>query len=281
MNKKIKFTWDIHWDCNYRCPYCWWHNKWDSLKPRNYYPGTKKLVEVWKRIYNLYGSVQIDLVGGEPLSYPDIFGFLAQILQYHSVRITTNLSQDIEPIAAIPASLLSNLTIQPSFHPIFADLRSFKEKIRKLNEYHIPIPSLNYLAYPPQMPEIPHLREEFGKENIYVAVLRFLGNYNSKQYPESYTEQELSLIGWEDPEMKKNNLTINQMHIFKDKLCNAGHTYGVIHPDGRVQRCGGSGQSKDIVVGNIFDDDFVMLSGPQPCRSEMCPCYEWKFLLAK
>jgi organic radical activating enzyme len=64
MSNKISFSWDLHWACNYRCPYCWWHGRWDELAPRNRYPGTGNLVNIWKRIYEKYGEVHIEIAGG-------------------------------------------------------------------------------------------------------------------------------------------------------------------------------------------------------------------------
>ena len=45
--------------------------------------------------------------------------------------------------------------------------------------------------------------------------------------------------------------------ITKGKLCNAGHTYALIHPDGEVLSCGGATrEGKQVILGNIFDPNF-------------------------
>jgi molybdenum cofactor biosynthesis enzyme MoaA len=75
MSEKVTFTWEIHWDCNYRCPYCWYHGQWEQLKPRNVYPDFEKTLSVWKRIYDMYGECNLEIVGGEPSIYPN-FGRL-------------------------------------------------------------------------------------------------------------------------------------------------------------------------------------------------------------
>jgi molybdenum cofactor biosynthesis enzyme MoaA len=98
MKNKISFSWDLHWSCNFRCPYCWWHGKWDEFEKRNVYPGFEKLTAVWKRIYDLYGECHLEIAGGEPSIYPEFSEFILEILNYHTVSIMTNLSGNLDKI---------------------------------------------------------------------------------------------------------------------------------------------------------------------------------------
>jgi organic radical activating enzyme len=61
------------------------------LSKRSVYPGIEKLIQVWKRIYDLYGEYHIEIAGGEPLTYPDFEDFILEVLNYHTVQIMTNL----------------------------------------------------------------------------------------------------------------------------------------------------------------------------------------------
>ena len=70
--------------------------------------------------------------------------------------------------------------------------------------------------------------------------------------------------------------------ITKGKLCNAGHTYALIHPYGEVLPCGGATrEGKQVILGNIFDPNFKLLDKPEPCPSNDCACNEWAFLMVK
>src|SRR3989339_1506852 len=154
-NNMIIFSWDIHWTCNYDCPYCWWHNNWTELALQNYYPGTEKLVETWERIYKMCGRVKLNLLGGEPLIYPDIASILDKIVELHEVEMTTNLSigaGDLEKIKS-----LNKITIGATFHPSFTSLSEFVDKVIYLKNKETNV-SVIYLAYPSQIEFIPEYR---------------------------------------------------------------------------------------------------------------------------
>jgi MoaA/NifB/PqqE/SkfB family radical SAM enzyme len=276
----LSFSWDLHWSCNYRCPYCWWHNRWDDLGKRNVYPGTDKLIEVWKRIHDKYGEAHISIAGGEPTIYPDFWQFIEKLLKYHRVNIATNLSGDIDYLLndMNDGELLKRLTVGCTFHPLFADINQFTSKVKKILDKKVTL-SFNYLPYPPQIKEIPKLKEKFREFGVEFLITTFWGTYNGKQYPQSYTDEELSII---DPILatRKGEKFQTKPVVTKGKLCNAGRTYGIIHPNGEVLRCGGgSWKGESIIIGNIFDDNFSLADEPKPCDSEFCPCNEWAMLL--
>jgi len=281
-NNKVSFTWNLHWDCNYRCPYCWWHGKWDNVKKHNTYPGIDTLISVWKRIYDMYGEVTIHIADAEPSTYPDFSKLVIELLNYHIIKINSNLSGDFEDIlnSTSPNITPERLNITATFHPMFTKIEDFLEKViiirRKGKNINM---SVTYLAYPPQVKDIPKYKEIFDKNNIPFSVLTFWGEYDSKVYPDSYTDEEIAII---DPSIAKRGGEKLQTKPFnpKDKLCNAGHTYGLIHPDGNVLRCGGgSYKGESIIIDNIFNPDFKLLPSAQPCPSEICPCNEWAVLL--
>lgn len=279
--QKVSFSWDVHWACNYRCPYCWWHGRWEDLKKRNRYPGTKALATIWKRIYDRYGEVNIAMLGGEPLTYPDLIPFMGSLLDYHTVGITTNLSVDVAPLLNILSGCkASRLSISATFHPLFADLNSFMAGIRKIKEKGMNTAVL-YLAYPPQVGDIPRYKKVFSDADISFSVLTFWGKYNEREYPQSYSPEEIKIINEAIGKREGENFQLQPI-LTRGKLCNAGHRYGIIHPDGDVYRCGGGGvHGRNIKIGNIFDDNFELFKEPQVCHSDHCPCNEWAFLLTE
>ena len=277
-NTMIQFAWDIHFSCNYRCPYCWFNGKWDDIKINNIYPGTGELISAWKKVYDMYGKVSVQIAGGEPLTYPGIVEFLAGLSTMHDVGITTNLSCEVDELVGIK----NDISVGMSFHPEFTELDSFMYKAQKIKNRGFGS-SVLYLAYPSQIEKIHYYKKLFEKEGFIFGVLTFWGRYKNAAYPEAYTNKEKDIINSAltvRGESKEKYQLAPQ--ITKGRQCNAGHTYSLVHPNGNVYRCGG-GNWKDQhqPFANLFKSDFALLKGPQPCESENCPCNEWSFLLVK
>ncbi|MHB9154391.1 MAG: radical SAM protein [Endomicrobiales bacterium] len=275
----ISFSWDLHWACNFRCPYCWWHGRWEELGPRNRYPGLEALTRVWKRIHEKYGEAHIEIAGGEPSIYPGFADFMKELLRYHTVGMMTNLSGDLEPLlAGAPRELLGRLKIGATFHPLFADLDTFIKKAVRIRKTGMSLGIL-YLAYPPQVKDIPRYKKVFAENDLFFSVSTFWGTYQGRDYPQSYTDEERRIINLELGERKGEKFQTEPL-VTQGKLCNAGHTYAIIHPEGEVLRCGGgSWKGENIILGNLFDDSFALWDAPRPCHSQYCPCNEWAFLL--
>lgn len=275
----ITFTWDIHLNCNYRCPYCWFHGSWDDLKKINKYPDLETLLKCWRNIYNKYGKIMITVTGGEPFTYPNFTEIFEKLSLMHKIEITTNLFIEAENLESfVQRILIRNVKISATFHPMFTDLASFAKKILILKKYNI-LGGVLYLAWPPQLKDIPFYKSEFEKKGLNFSVLTFWGKYNGKEYPQSYNEEEKRIIGVSLGKREGKEFQLSPKKT-KGKLCRAGHTYALIHPDGEVLRCGGGGvRGKNISIGNFFDDEFRLLEKPMPCHSEICPCNEWAFLL--
>lgn len=276
---RISFSWDLHWECNYRCPYCWWHGRWEQLAPRNVYPGTESVVRVWKGIHERYGETHIEIAGGEPSLYPDFPRVLEGLLAYHTVGIMTNLSGDWDTVLrTVPAHLLARLKIGATYHPLFGSLDDFLRLCVIIRKRGMSLGVL-YLAYPPQIERIPVLKKLFADNDIYFSVSTFWGTYNGKEYPASYTEQERAIIGGALGERTGEKFQTKPL-VTAGRLCHAGHRYGIIHPNGEVLPCGGgSWKGENIIIGNLFDGSFALWDAPRPCFSEHCPCNEWAFLL--
>jgi MoaA/NifB/PqqE/SkfB family radical SAM enzyme len=279
-NGKVSFSWDMHWQCNYRCPYCWWHGRWEHLSGQNYYPGVEKLIQAWKRIYQLYGCANVNISGGEPMTYPGFFEFLPEMTKYHSIVINTNLSGDVKKMTEVLKNSVERVKFNATFHPLFADFDKFAEKAGLLQEAEF-YTCVTYLAWPPQIKDIPAYREKFSEIGFRLCVLSFWGDYNAKKYPDSYTREESEIIS---PNLGKRSGEQYQIKpvITLGKVCNAGHVYATIHPDGKALRCGGgSWEKEDTAVGNLFDEEFKLWPQARTCTSRYCPCNEWAFLLAK
>ena len=268
---KIRFTWDIHYVCNYRCPYCWFDGKWEGLKSHNCYPVLEEIIRSWKRIYEKYGSVRIEITGGEPFLFPKFEELIKNLSEFHYIGISTNLSKDFE----LNEINKERIMVSPSFHPLEADLNKFLERVKKLKDKGI-IGCGSYVAWPPNLKMIDKYRKIFTRSGARLEVQPFYGRYQGKSYPDGYTEEEKKLISYYAGARggkKYEPKVIRQ----KGKICAAGYHYGVIKPNGDVFRCAGS----EELIGNIFKDNFSLRDKPYYCDAEECKCNEWAFLLVE
>lgn len=227
----------------------------------------------WKRAYDKYGTVRVEITGGEPFIYPNFIELVKLLSSIHRVKITTNMSGDIDTFVKEidPKKVYLDL----NFHPLFVpDLDIYIKKTLLLKDAGFKA-GVCYLAYPPQMSKIDFFKRRFEEIGINFALAAFWGEYDGKRYPESYTEEEMEFIR---PFLGDIDRAIYHLkgESPKGKLCNAGYKYAVIQADGNVIRCG---QLADGIISNLLDDDFHLLEGPKPCEADSCPCNEYNNLV--
>ena len=274
MHKNISFCWDIHYVCNYRCPYCWFNGQWHFRNNCKSVLEPEELLKGWRNIYELYGPAYIEIVGGEPFLFPGFIELVKGLSIMHVLNITTNLSSDVEKFAEQIDS--SRVKIGPTFHPSFADIGDFLEKAMLLKEKEF-LKSVSYLAYPPQVKLIPYYKKKFNENKIEMTIQTFWGTHHGLSYPQSYSEDEKRLIRGDLARRGEAQFQLEPKMGLKGELCNAGRYYVVVKPDGAAYRCGNS--SEDGKMGNLFNENFRLLDSPLPCTSEFCKCNEWAFLL--
>jgi len=268
----LSFAWDLHYACNYRCPYCWWHGRWEDLARGNVYPRSDKLVDIWRNIYYSCGGGHISIVGGEPLIYPEFGKVVREISQMFSIGIVTNLAGDIADL--LRETSPSRVAITPTFHPGFADFDEFLVRAVQLKENGRGSAVL-YVAYPEQINCIPEYGERFKKHGLELQVFSFWGEFQGKTYPASYTQEEKTIIGPYLGERAGKKFQLVPSKV-KGKLCRAGQRYAVVKANGDVAACGGDWPR---MLGNIFAGTFKLQDQPLPCQSGFCPCNEWAYLL--
>jgi len=271
-NHKIRFAWDIHYRCNFRCPYCWFYKEWARLGRRSRYLSTDEWMVHWRRIYDKYGEVRIEIVGGEPFIYPNFIELVKKLSSIHLIKITTNLSGNIEEFIKEIDPLRVELDL--NFHILFIDLETVIRKSLFLKNAGFKS-GICYLAYPPQMHKIKYLSRIFAAHGINFALAAYWGNYNGKNYPDSYTQEEKDMMRPYLGDIDRVSYHLNAKSP-KGKLCNAGYKYADIQGDGRVVRCGPMNNKS---IGNIFDGDFQLLKGPSVCEAEVCPSNEYDNLV--
>ncbi|MBM3245011.1 MAG: radical SAM protein, partial [Candidatus Omnitrophica bacterium] len=261
---KRRFTWNIHYSCNYRCPYCFFEGKWDEYKERNIYVSVGEWVKYWNAIYEKYGNCYMLITGGEPFTYPNFIELIERLSQIHyPINISTNASGDLESF--VQKVDPEKVSLSVSFQPNFVEIDSFLNKVELLRRHKFN-GCINFVAYPPFIKDINLYIEKFKSIGERLKVIPFWGKYQEKEYPLAYTSQERAVIGidgtWLDKARKKNS------------LCQAGYNSGLVFPDGKVARCGQVGER--FLVGNFFDSEFKLLDTPLSCDAEYCPCDEDK-----
>jgi MoaA/NifB/PqqE/SkfB family radical SAM enzyme len=236
--------------------------------------------DIWDRIFELYHSGVIRLTGGEPSIYPGFLEIVSFLTKKHTVNINTNLSFDIYKF--MEKISYQNVCINVSFHPEFITIEDLMVRLRALkkNRYGC---SVCCVGYPPFLKDLERYKEILGGDNIPFNMSPFMGNYEGRNFPNDYNEDERTILrritndtaGKDKDEVNKKWLEF-RMHEekHKDKMCRMGQTYAIILPNGDVKRCC-SPFTKTI--GNIFQKDFRIFEESKPCDIDEkwnCPCFK-------
>ena len=270
------FDWCAHYRCNMDCTYCWFHAVRSTLEPANYYPGSEAVLSTWRRIREKYGECEVSIGGGEPMIYPDCNALYSALTELHRVTMVTNLSQEINTLARL--SKKGRLEISVTFHPESVSLEKFSAAAQKAWESGV-VKNIWLVAWPPFLDKIAAYHAEFARHGMEMLVFPFWGFYEGREYPHSYTGDQLALI---KPFLVSRGgagmLTVPKKTA--GMLCRAGQLHADVHPNGNAYRCGGENyKGLKPPIGNIFAPDFELLPGPTPCRGDSCPHNEWAFLL--
>ncbi|HBL16281.1 MAG: hypothetical protein A2X36_04315 [Elusimicrobia bacterium GWA2_69_24] len=263
----IRLTWNIHWACNYRCSYCFFDGRWMEYAQRNAHRSADEWERIWTRIHELYGRTFVTITGGEPFIYPDFLEILRRLSRLHwPVNVSTNSSVGLDEFAA--AADPEKVSLSLSFHPQYQLIGEFTASVRSLRERKVNLGCLNFVAYPPFIPDIPGYAEKLAAMGESLKVIPFVGGYRGRNYPDGYTREEKRALGldsgWVEGKRRKG------------RLCTAGHRSALILPDGAATRCGQVGDTG--IFGSVFDPAFRLQERPMPCEAELCPCDEWKVI---
>ena len=261
-DRQIRFTWNIHYACNFRCSYCFFEGKWEEYNKRNVYLSVNQWMEYWSRIYERYGRCYILITGGEPFTYPNFVELMVRLSQIHyPINISSNASKDLRSFAL--SINPERIYLSVSFQPEFERLETFLSKVKFIRGNKID-GCINFVAYPPYIKDIERYRKSFESIGETLKVIPFWGQFQGIDYPCGYTQGEEELIGIDSSWKKKVRK--------RGTLCIAGQKTALIFPDGKVARCGQIGEK--MLIGNFFSPTFKLLDAPLPCVAEACPCDE-------
>lgn len=257
-DEKTKFGWDLCYTCNYRCAYC---RSWERATPNDIRISVEEWEKVWNRISSRYGRCHIYISGGEPSSYPDFENLVLRLVQNHDIEVCTNLSWDTRRLTSeCPPG---ELTICPTFHPMFADFDDFLQKTVKIKDY-LPASQVYTIAYGDNILRMAERSRRFAEYGIKLVPTPLC----TDEKPAN-SQKEEKLIETLSPYAGNERIGYQLgRQTPKGKLCRAGSNYAVIRADGKVDRCS---QTTGGGIGNILDPDFQLSRRPLPCPKDHCP----------
>lgn len=188
---KVFFTWQITYKCNYKCTYCHAPKHGQQNVVETEILGADEWIKIWDDIYDMYGECEINISGGEPSIYPNFFDIVKGIIKKHKVEIVTNLSFDV--LKVINDLNPERVRFACSFHPQHVDIEEFVKKIKQIKDREF-IVTTNFVPWPPFIDKINLYKKIFEDNKINVVLQPFVGVYNGKQYPESYSDKEKEIL---------------------------------------------------------------------------------------
>jgi Tfp pilus assembly protein PilF/MoaA/NifB/PqqE/SkfB family radical SAM enzyme len=204
---RVHFTWGMHYECNYRCSYCYAPKpEHPDLKTKPHYkavyPGIKCILSAWDVIAEKYGNCRIRLDGGEPSVYPNFLELVRKLSKKHHLQINTNLSfdtdifvKDIDPGA---------VRIDGSLHPEYLSADEYASKIKTLRKNGFKV-VVSYVGYPPFLRSLEEYKKKAEDAGAVFIIHPYSGDYKGRKYPDSYTPEEKRLL-YEKDLQSKNEL---------------------------------------------------------------------------
>jgi radical SAM superfamily enzyme YgiQ (UPF0313 family)/organic radical activating enzyme len=271
---RVFATWNMHYACNYKCTYCHAPKPEDKDAKKAVYLKSDTWLEIWKKIYQRYGTWEILISGGEPFTYPDFVDLLIGLSKIHLAGVCTNLEWDV--VHFVKRASPQRLRIETSFHPEFISLTKFIQKlgVLKKNGFN---PTVNFVPWPPLLSKMEEIKEGIEKSGCQLTLQPFIGQFEGRSYPQGYTEKERQYFNIFNDECNLKTLdfkTTKASDSTRGRLCRMGQNYCFINPDGSVSRCC---RDHSIPLGNITDGSFQLLEEPQECRADNCNC--WRCML--
>jgi MoaA/NifB/PqqE/SkfB family radical SAM enzyme len=251
----------LHWDitkrCNLNCEYCF-----GKITDTNVKIHSIDLPNLLSTLEKTGKTFRISFTGGEPTLVPNFVEACKAITEKHYISFNTNLisktitafAKSIKPyrVLHIHASLHYDELIKNNLASKFATNYQLLKKAG-FNIY------AEAVAYPKLISKINIIKKFAKRNNINLTFAPYYGKYNGKDYPFSYTEDELN----------KFNILQNEISCFSQKgeLCNAGYNAAVVFSNGNIFPC----HQIKRKIGNIYEGIYFEKT-PVKCPSNKCGC---------
>ena len=262
--------------CNYNCLYCPWKKFTPVHLKSRHYPYTD-----WIRVFEQMPPSAVIITGGETFLYPDIVPLIENFPKKHFISsLVTNLGMNIEKLVSLKNK---EFRIMTSFHPSMTTKEAFVDNLLLLKKNSFTNITVNFVAYPSYLEEIPHLKSYFEKATGYYFRV---DTFKDPEY--NYSPEESALIR----KYKKKGIIAKdrtERYNFGDfslKLCKAGSKFIVMVQNGNVYSCVEGfyytelepykqkyNKIDNFYLGNVFDGTFRISREERKCHSccaELC-----------
>ncbi len=266
--------------CNYACPFCFSKSLSYDVKEWLKKKILKKKIiehsdigEIVSKIERTKKKCLIGISGGEPFLFPGFLELCKKLTDKNHIYITTNLShknvytfaEHIDP-SKVRLLLISLHILELEKNNLTQD---FVDKIRFLKKRGFKT-EIVYVMYPPLFDRFLKEYSFFKSEGIEITPKPFIGTYDSKKYPLSYTEEQKEQISkFLDDDHQA--LLYNDPN-YEGKVCSAGKKMIIINNDGHIYRCWGECDGRLRPLGNILKDEIELFQDATPCRVKHCSC---------
>jgi len=230
-------------------------------------PALMKTLDASQKIF------KITFTGGEPFIVSNFTEACKEITKKHYITIFSNLTppeirtfgETIDPRNVL--EICGSLHIKELERLRLLD--TYIENYTRLKEkgFHV---RAQAVAYPGSFREVEKYRSYFKEQGIRIEFVPFRGRYRWKQYPKSYSEQDIEIFGFGT--LQNANADVSDDNIIrcfyqKGRICNAGYNVGVVFPSGHAQTCFLMDQSLGNVFSNIeFKNHLIK------CPFQYCSC---------
>ena len=218
--------------CNYKCPYCYYSY---SPKAENYFFGN---IQEWHNAFKKsFGNQKLIfyLAFGEPTlgeAFYDVLKMIEEESKW-SLRITTNLSQNLERLVNTRLAKEERLNINASFHPTQVSIKNFLDQALYLRKHYIEVPIV-YVMWPPHLKRFESDFKIFNDHNFLVHVRRFKGIYKGKSYPKSYTDEERQFIARYCDDATIKYMLNEDQNVIYDRTTYSGFHFFIVDCTGNI-----------------------------------------------
>lgn len=260
---KIPYNATLHWivnskKCNLSCTYCITEKKsQDSTIPSINIPALMKTLEKQNKIFNICFSG-----GGEQFLVPNFIEACEEITKKHYISLFTNLTlkipefcEKIDPKKVVYIAASLHIKQLESLGLIDRYINNFllcKEK--GFTMYAIEV------AWPDMQKEVKKYEDFFRTKEIEIIFTQFMGKYNGKEYPKSYTKENLRAFSL----TKKSK----QFYSQQGNICNIGYNVASVNSQGDVRTCL---KIKPSSIGSVYKNigfkDYLIR-----CPFKTCSC---------
>lgn len=270
----LRVTWEAPATCNAAppCAYC------NTRKACAGRAALSAPAETWRRallrLAERRGPLWLATALGDATADPDTMLILAELAYDNRVDVCTNLTAELAALRCLPRN--GNVGLVTSFHPhLWGSLGEFLAKREAVMASGLLCGLVMIVAYPDHLERLQGWSEEIAAVGTQAVLLPFRGTYEGKQYPNSYSRDELRAL-YPSLELYGNGEAKLYEVSPRGRLCETGWQYVLVGWDGRVSRCWSEGGQD---YGNLLLGDVDLPGEASACTSDYCHCPDlWRFV---